>query len=138
MSTLELLDLCEVADKIAEHNFLVELTPKQFKRVKIKFASMPGRIWKCETFAAVSKDGENTDSKTAFICFTAIYSSRIHEKTIAERKCLVIHLDSLIGEECRWINKSCYRFTFRCESKKNVRADFFHDKTGKVRLIHTF
>lgn len=138
MSTLELLEFCQVVDKVANRNFFVEFTPKQFKRVRIKFASIPGRTWKCETFAAVSKDTQNTDSETACIGFMAIYSKRISEKTLVERRHLVIHQDNLIGEECRWINKSCYRFTFKSDSKKIVRADFFHDKNGKVRLIHAF
>ena len=138
MSTLELLEFCKVVDKVVKRNFLVEFTPKQFKRVRIKFASVPGRIWKCETFAAVSKDTQNTDSETACIGFMAIYSKKIHKKTLVERRHLVIHQDDLVGEECRWISESCYRFAFKNDSEKIVRADFFHDKAGKVRLIHAF
>ena len=139
MSTIELLAECiKNAEKI-ERDFLVDFTPKQFKRVRMKFATTPGKTWKCEVLAALAKDVvEPVDGPTVCFAFLAKPHTKPHQPESIERRHLVIQNDRLIGRECRWINKSCYRIAFKGDNGRVCRVDFFHDQKGIISLIHAF
>jgi hypothetical protein len=112
----------------------LDLTPKDIKRIKIRLAEMPDVIWKCNAYTIWGRyDGQGCIGQ---IFISLIFSPQLEKSDPDLQRFLILYYSQLVVDECHWIDKDCYRFTFTNHSGEKRRVDFFHNKNQKIDAIY--